>query len=1404
MVSGINMRFLLPRLPKLGALLALCLPIVASAQAFIGDFSLSSGAVYQTASADAARGVAVDTVSGGGPYVYVTGESDAFGMTVKYSTSGVALATATFTSGATCYGHGVAVAPGGDVWVVGHEVTGGPVTNWVVQKHDSNLVFLASSVISGVTLGDAVATAIAFDGSGNAFVAGYSSNTGTGTDFRVMKYSSSLVVLASATLGGAGVDQANALALDASGNVIVTGLRSPSTYDWLTAKYNSSLVFLSSAVYDGGSGSDRAYGVTTDPSGNVYVTGESDSGGANYAFTTVKYNSSLGQTAVVSYNTGATDTGYGATFVGASTLVVVGSSFAGATEDWVIIEYDASLTQISSRAYDSGTSDRAYAVAKGTGTYMYVAGYSYTSPFGAFRTIRMNVSASGGGGGASPPIAPSGFVGTAQSTSTILWSWTDNASTELGFRVMAGPANVSGDLAANTTLWLQTGLTVNTSSGSLLVQAFNSTGTANSGALTRYSLADVPTGLGSLAVFQTSATVTWTAGNPAGTVFELERSTGGGFALAYSSITAAYTDTTLAAASTYYYQVRAFNGNALATAYASSITIVTSPTPVPLAATGFAGAAVSATTILWSWTDNTANELGYRVLSGTISLSGDLAVNATIWLQAGLSTNTAYGSYSAQAFNGGGTATSATALRTTLADAPAGLGIAGVYQTSGTLSWNAGGNPAGTTFELERSTGTGYGLQFTGSATTYFEQYLTPGATNFFRVRARNGEAVATAYASSISAVAFPAPPISGPTGTPVGVALGVSSVSWTWTLAAGATYHNLFRAADISYLGASAAGPFVQTVLAPNTPYGLRAAGVNLGGTGALSPSATVYTLAALPTGATVSSITATTMVPNWGLNGNPGSTVAQLERSTTGVVYSTVTAAAVASYADADLLGCTTYYYRVRNLNGDGFLTDYALFSGLTANTTPNPPAGLTAAANAGGTVSLAWNLSPGEGVTGYRLYWDGGSATVSYGAAIAVFGSTATAYTTGVLTSSASYTFALRAVHRCGVVETTGALAMSGAAVAPAAVRAAIKEPDSGKSINGNRVTILGELIAGAPSDVSQILFQYKSSASSVWINVTAANGNHPNPDFTFPYFMHWNVTGLAAGPYDLRALAYDLGGVPDAAPPAVQIVVNHINPVIAENDVNGKVRKDQDISNLVTSVVETAGAGALDPAVRVTIPAGAVNIATATVSVTANPTIATAAPAGQAMVGSAIKIDLSNGQTALNATAAITLTYPDTVLFPSLLQIYYLNEATGQWSRDFVSTVNTASRTVTGNTPHFSTFVLLLGTAFGASLDSVLVYPVPFKPNGPNADEGRPFTLGNPNSGIIFSSLVLGSEIKIYTLTGRLVASIDNPTIAGTVRWDARNQDGRDVASGAYFAVITAAGQKTVVKKLVIIR
>jgi hypothetical protein len=152
----------------------------------------------------------------------------------------------------------------------------------------------------------------------------------------------------------------------------------------------------------------------------------------------------------------------------------------------------------------------------------------------------------------------------------------------------------------------------------------------------------------------------------------------------------------------------------------------------------------------------------------------------------------------------------------------------------------------------------------------------------------------------------------------------------------------------------------------------------------------------------------------------------------------------------------------------------------------------------------------------------------------------------------------------------------------------------------------------------------------------------------------------------------------------------------------------------------------------------------------------------------------------------------------------LNIYSYDNASSRWTKDFNSTVNTSSRTITGCTPHFSIFAVFAGVATATMLDSVRVYPNPYKPNSGDSDTGKPFHTSDATTGIIFDNLPAIVVIEIYSITGRKVARFDTTASGGLIRWDARNTDGRDVASGGYFAVISSPGLKSTVKKLLIIR
>jgi hypothetical protein len=79
--------------------------------------------------------------------------------------------------------------------------------------------------------------------------------------------------------------------------------------------------------------------------------------------------------------------------------------------------------------------------------------------------------------------------------------------------------------------------------------------------------------------------------------------------------------------------------------------------------------------------------------------------------------------------------------------------------------------------------------------------------------------------------------------------------------------------------------------------------------------------------------------------------------------------------------------------------------------------------------------------------------------------------------------------------------------------------------------------------------------------------------------------------------------------------------------------------------------------------------------------------------------------------------------------------------------------------------------------------------------------------NPATTLRFSLPAAGhAELKLYDVQGRLVRSLIDGHLAagpGEVRWDGRDQRGRQVASGTYFARLMAAGH-TSVKSLVLVK
>jgi uncharacterized delta-60 repeat protein len=242
------------------------------------------------------------------------------------------------------------------------------------------------------------ARSVAVDSSGNAYVTGLSYGSNELPDFATIKYGSLGDTLWVQRYNGPGNnwDAATALAIDTSGNVYVTGESYGSNFfDYVTIKYNSSGVQQWVARYNGpGNSDERANAIAVDASGNVYVTGYSIGSATFYDYATVKYSATGQQQWVARYNgPGNTkDRAFAIAVDGSGNVYVTGDSGEGSPNlsDYVTVKYNSSGTQQWVARYNNAY-DYATALAVDAAGNAYVTGYSFGSgTFYDYATVKYN------------------------------------------------------------------------------------------------------------------------------------------------------------------------------------------------------------------------------------------------------------------------------------------------------------------------------------------------------------------------------------------------------------------------------------------------------------------------------------------------------------------------------------------------------------------------------------------------------------------------------------------------------------------------------------------------------------------------------------------------------------------------------------------------------------------------------------------------------------------------------------------------------------------------------------------------------------------------------------------------------------------------------------------------------
>jgi regulation of enolase protein 1 (concanavalin A-like superfamily) len=289
------------------------------------------------------------------------------------------------------------------------------------------------------------------------------------------------------------------------------------------------------------------------------------------------------------------------------------------------------------------------------GTYT----YRVRATNGAGDSAYTNVSTGVTLAAATVPTAPSNLVATAASTSSITLKWSDNSSTETGYKIersLNGGAFAQIFLtAANATTYSDTGLAAGTYS--YRVRGTNAVGdSAYSNTSSTATLPAAPTTLALSVVSSSSIKLTWVDNATNETGYKIERSTDGTTFTQLSTIAAAnsttFTDTGLAAGTKYFYRVRATNaGGDSAYSNAPNATTTAStgiPTPWVQADVGTVGKAGSATyasptfTILGAggdiWDKQDAFHYVYQPLTGDGTIIARVATeqNTNAFAKAGV------------------------------------------------------------------------------------------------------------------------------------------------------------------------------------------------------------------------------------------------------------------------------------------------------------------------------------------------------------------------------------------------------------------------------------------------------------------------------------------------------------------------------------------------------------------------------------------------------------------------------------------------------------------------------------------------------------------------------------------------------------------------------------------------
>jgi Secretion system C-terminal sorting domain/Beta-propeller repeat/Fibronectin type III domain len=360
----------------------------------------------------------------------------------------------------------VAVDASGNVYVTGGARNGGPDLDYITIKYNNSGVQQWALRYGNPNVTDAAAM-IKLDQQGNIIVTGSSSN-GNNSDYATIKYSPLGLVdwVQRYNAPGNGEDYCYSLAVDNSGNVYVAGYSTGSGtgVDCAALKYASNGAQQWVSRYSSpGVFNEFASSLTLDNSGNVYMTGSGSTSTNSGDYLTVKLDNSGTYQWAVRYNNGLPSGYHSAYHIICDSygyLYVTGAS-SGASTDYASVKYNpANGDTIWTRRYDGPAAgyDQTLFMSLDNSGNVYVTGYS--TGFGTmtdYATVKYMQA----------PNAPSGLTANGVTNNQINLNWSDNSNNEVRYlieRSTNAGANwlLRDSVNANITAYSDMGLLQNT------------------------------------------------------------------------------------------------------------------------------------------------------------------------------------------------------------------------------------------------------------------------------------------------------------------------------------------------------------------------------------------------------------------------------------------------------------------------------------------------------------------------------------------------------------------------------------------------------------------------------------------------------------------------------------------------------------------------------------------------------------------------------------------------------------------------------------------------------------------------------------------------------------------------------------------------------------------------------